>query len=382
MIVERYNPSHAVRPASYSQAVKAGNTIYVAGQVAWNDKGETVGRGDIVAQTEQAFDNLQQVLELAGAGLKDVVKSTTFVTNSLYTAAVRDARARYFPGAPPAATGLVVNALASPELLVEIEAVAVLSPKVRQHLNPADARGQRPGYSQAVTADDVIYVAGQVARGRDGQAVGPGDVSAQAEQAFANLADVLRLAGAGIQNIAMVRNFLINPVLFPTFFELHRRHIRQPYPANTTVMVSALALPELMVETEAVASLQGIEFIEPSWRGKPEGYTMATRVGNTIHISGQVARNREGTIVGPGNIAAQVEQALQNLGIVLAEAGASYKDVVKLTAFLTNAAFFPYWREARERYFPKEPPASTGVAVPALARPDFLIEVEAIAVVS
>ncbi|MDO8490612.1 MAG: RidA family protein [Dehalococcoidia bacterium] len=382
MTIERYNPGNAVRPASYSQAVKAGNTVYVSGQVAWDDKGKVVGRGDIAAQTEQVMQNLKQAVELTGGALSDVVKLTTFITNPAYTPAVLAARSRYFPQDPPASTLLAVNALALPELLVEIEAVAVLSPKVRHHFNPASPPGQRPSYSQAVQADDVLYVSGQVAFGPDRRIVGPGDLLAQAEQTLANVAGALSLAGADIRRVAMVRNFLINPLLFPPFLETYRKHFRSPYPANTTVMVSALAFPELMVETEAIVSLsKDVEFIEPSWTGKPQEYTMATRIGNTLYVSGQVGRDRQGNLAGPGNIAAQVEQAFVNMGIVLNEAGVGYKDVLKLTAFLTNPALFPQYAEGRQKYFPQDPPASTTAVVPALARPDFLVEVEAIAVV-
>lgn len=382
MTIQHYNPGKGPGPSGYSHAVRAGNTVYVSGQVALDENGRLAGPGDVSVQVERVIQNLQRTLEPAGGTLNDVVKLTTYVTNPVYGGPVIAARSRHFSQNPPASTLLVVNALARPEFLVEIEAIAALSPKQKRHIGPAGLPGQKPSYSQAVQADDILYVSGQIARAGDGRIVGPGDLKAQAEQTLSNVVGMISQAGGNIGRTAMVRNFLVNPLLFPPFLDVYLKHVGQPYPANTSVMVSALALPELLVETEAVVSLsRDVEFIEPAWKGKPPVYTMAARVGNTVYVSGQVSRNREGVIVGQGNIAAQVEQAFQNLGIVLAEAGAGYKDVVKLNAYVTNAEFFAQYSEGRKRFFPTDPPASTTAVVPALARPDFLVEIEAVAAV-
>lgn len=111
------------------------------------------------------------------------------------------------------------------------------------------------------------------------------------------------------------------------------------------------------------------------------GYSHATRAGNTIYLAGQVALDRQGNLVGKGDIGAQAEQVYQNVVAVLKAAGVSFQDVVKVTTYLTRREDIPKVREVRARYFPaSEPPASTLVVVSGLASPDFLIEVEAIAV--
>jgi enamine deaminase RidA (YjgF/YER057c/UK114 family) len=92
--------------------------------------------------------------------------------------------------------------------------------------------------------------------------------------------------------------------------------------------------------------------------------------------------DRDGNVVGPGDAAAQAEQVFENLRLALDAAGATFDQVVKLTFYLTDAAFLPVVREVRDRYVDTErPPASTAVQVVALFRPEFLLEVEALAVI-
>jgi len=104
----------------------------------------------------------------------------------------------------------------------------------------------------------------------------------------------------------------------------------------------------------------------------------------TIYTAGQVSIDEHGTLVGPGDLAAQTAQVLRNVGLALAAAGATFADVVKITTYVVN--YKPEHRvvigQARAPFFSNgAPPASTLVGVSALASPDWLVEIEAIAVV-
>ena len=110
-------------------------------------------------------------------------------------------------------------------------------------------------------------------------------------------------------------------------------------------------------------------------------FSQGFRVGATIYVSGQVAMDVSGNIVGKGDMRAQTRQVLENIKAVLAESGATIDDVVKVTMFITDMTRADQAREVRTEYFKKYPPASTGVEVKGLAHPDLLIEIEAIAVV-
>ncbi len=118
------NPSGRQTPTGYSHVVKAGDTIYVAGQVAVAPDGSLVGKDDPAIQAERIYQNLQNALASVGASLQHLVKTTTYVVSQDCFDAVRAARAKYLANDPPTSTLLVVSRLARSEFLMEIEAVA------------------------------------------------------------------------------------------------------------------------------------------------------------------------------------------------------------------------------------------------------------------
>jgi enamine deaminase RidA (YjgF/YER057c/UK114 family) len=116
----------------------------------------------------------------------------------------------------------------------------------------------------------------------------------------------------------------------------------------------------------------------------PAGYSQVVEVrgGRTLYISGQVALDSSGNLVGPGDFCAQVKQVFANLKARLDETGASFNDVVKLNFYLLDAGNLPIVRDVRDTYVNREhPPASTLVVVKELVRPELLVEVDAIAVI-
>ncbi|MGK0544004.1 RidA family protein [Halomonas cupida] len=108
------------------QAVKAGNTVYVRGQVGTNFEGQLVGLGDPGAQAQQAMRNVKQLLEEAGSSLDHIVKTTTYITDPRYREPVYREVGRWLKGVFPISTGLVVAGLAQPEWLMEIDVIAVI----------------------------------------------------------------------------------------------------------------------------------------------------------------------------------------------------------------------------------------------------------------
>ena len=110
---------------SHGIKAPAGNMVFVSGQVARNAQGETVGKGDIEAQTRQVLENVKSVLAAGGATMDDVVKVTVFVTDVGDYAAIHKVRGEYFKTDYPASTMVEVKALVNPDLMIEIEAIAV-----------------------------------------------------------------------------------------------------------------------------------------------------------------------------------------------------------------------------------------------------------------
>jgi enamine deaminase RidA (YjgF/YER057c/UK114 family) len=109
------------------QAVVAGNTVYLRGQVGQNlDTAESVGIGDVAAQTEQAMANVAQLLKEAGAELEDIVKIVIYLVDPRYREPVYRVVGCWLKGVYPVSTGVVVSALARPEWLAEIDVTAVI----------------------------------------------------------------------------------------------------------------------------------------------------------------------------------------------------------------------------------------------------------------
>ncbi|HEY8641437.1 MAG TPA: RidA family protein [Candidatus Dormibacteraeota bacterium] len=114
------------------------------------------------------------------------------------------------------------------------------------------------------------------------------------------------------------------------------------------------------------------------------GYShVATGTGRMVYVAGQVALDEQGALVGDGDVEVQAEQVFINLGHALRSAGATFQDVVKLNYYLTDVTKLVAVRAVRDRHLdPENPPASTLVEVKGLFRPEFLIEVEAVAIVN
>jgi enamine deaminase RidA (YjgF/YER057c/UK114 family) len=110
----------------YSRAVRVGAHIFVAGTTATDAGGQIVGQGDPYAQAVQIFKNIEAALEKAGASLSDVVRTRAFLTNVEHWREVGRAHAEFFGDIRPACTMVEVSRLVSPEMLVEIEADAVI----------------------------------------------------------------------------------------------------------------------------------------------------------------------------------------------------------------------------------------------------------------
>jgi enamine deaminase RidA (YjgF/YER057c/UK114 family) len=110
------------------QAVVAGNTVYLRGQIGQDlETRESVGVGDVAAQTEQAMANIAMLLEEAGSSLEDIVKIVVYLTDIRYREPVYRVMGRWLKGVFPVSAGLVVTALARPEWVVEIDATAVIA---------------------------------------------------------------------------------------------------------------------------------------------------------------------------------------------------------------------------------------------------------------
>ena len=124
---ETVDPGWAwTRKFNIAAGEKIGDTVYLSGAVAFDSDGNVVGGDDLYAQTKKTFENIEEALTAAGATMKDIVKVNTFLVDMSRYADYRKARTEAFPDGVPASTVVGTPALVAPDLLVEIEAIAVI----------------------------------------------------------------------------------------------------------------------------------------------------------------------------------------------------------------------------------------------------------------
>lgn len=119
-------PNPENKPSGFSPATRAGNMVFVSGQVSVDAEGNLVGEGDAHAQSVQCLNNVEQALKAAGATRADVTKITAFLVNPEDYPAYAEARLDFFGNPGPASSTVFISGLVSPGYLVEIEAIAVL----------------------------------------------------------------------------------------------------------------------------------------------------------------------------------------------------------------------------------------------------------------
>ena len=129
------------------------------------------------------------------------------------------------------------------------------------------------------------------------------------------------------------------------------------------------------------ASAQELRRINPEGMTQPTTYSHLVRAGDQLFLAGQVAVDGDGNLVGPGDMVAQVRQVLQNMRTVLASQGADFSDIAKINIFTVDIEAFRGAAAVRAEFFGAHAPASTLVQVVRLARPEFLVEIEAVAVI-
>ena len=130
----------------------------------------------------------------------------------------------------------------------------------------------------------------------------------------------------------------------------------------------------------ASATAQDIERSNPEGMTQPTAYSHLVKFDKLMFIAGQVALDGDGNVVGTGDMRAQIRQVFENLKTVLASAGADFSDIVKVNIFTTDIEAVRQTADIRREYFGDDAPASTLVQIERLARPVFLVEIEAIAI--
>ena len=379
---------------TFSMGVEKSGLLFLSGESGSQydpNLGRVVCRGGVVEQIRLAYEKLKTVLEAAGAGFENVVKTVDYIAPQALPEYrdTAEVRREYFKGSWPASTGIVVERLLRPDGLIEVDAVAVLDSK-KEAVNPGWPRYDRLTYHPGVRAGDLLCISGITADRRD-QLEGSSQISAvdQAAAIYGKVSEVLEEAGATRRHLAKSLEYLTPDCRkeYPSTWEVLRGFATDAVPASTEVAMNRLLRPEALIEVETVAVLgEGREDVTPAgWScySSVAAGPAAVRSGKYLFLSGQMGiDHRTASIVGEMDIVAQSRQAYDNIRRVVEAAGGTLADIVKTVEFVTFPGLAKYRAQAdvRREVFGDVFPAATGVVVSSLSRPDALIQVDAIAI--
>lgn len=251
---------------AYSRAVRIGERVFISGSTALTARG-VEGVGDMYRQTRTTLDTIFQALADAGGVPGDLVYTKTFLTDLSKAADYTRAFVEVLGDVRPVSTLLGVPALVRPELLVEIEAEAVLgAARSRRDIYTQHMREKPRGYARAVGVGDQVYVSGCTSVSATGEVQAPGDWARQYDLAVDTSRWALEQAGASMDDVVRRRTFTVEGAKQNRAYGDGPTPFAKSHPASLGCRISGLARPELTVEVE-VTAVKGagaeIQWIEP-----------------------------------------------------------------------------------------------------------------------
>ena len=240
-------------------------------------------------------------------------------------------------------------------------------------------------YSRAVRVGDTVLQAGTTAIDRNGDVRGVGDVTKQVEAIMAIAEWSIGKAGGRLDDVVRSRIYVTDMKVADHAARAIARRFRDVRPASTLVEVRGLARPEQLIEIE----LEAVDGAGKSARRVSSGrsiedqyaYSRALRVGDRVFISGSTALNARSGIDGPGDMYRQTRSTLDTIFAALAEAGGTPADLVYTKSFFTDLSHMADYTRAWLEAFGDVRPTSTTLGIPALLRPEMLVEIEAEAII-
>ena len=387
-----------------TQAVRAGNLIFVGGQMSLDEHGRVVG-AHITTQARNAFEAMKRILAEAGATMADVVKHNVYFCCDGDDAAVtkfmddlNEVRLAYFSNPGPTTTETRVE-LNREGALILVDGWAVIGVEKERVMPASHWNWNRPlPFSHGWKVGDMIFIGGQRSSDQEGRLLGAGDIEAQTDNAFRNLDTMLKEAG-GSRNNLMRQNTYYRffgqgrevTHLWEKMTNVRRRYMSVPSAAGAGVRISGFPLSEEVIQVEGIGVLgENKQRLQPDnhwdWSIPNSQFTQGWRIGNLAFIGGQISADDKARAVGK-DMVTQTRNVFNFIRSTLREAGLDESDVVKLYIYYHAlgdwdqiAATTSTIVDVQREFYPEPGPASTAVRVSGFAFEDLLIEIEAIAV--
>lgn len=402
-------PNREHNPHGTTQAVKAGNLIFVGGQMSLDERGNVVGT-DVKTQARNIFETLKKVLAAAGATMSDVVKHNIYFSCegndeevARFLNELDEVRLDYFTDPGPTTTEIRVGLERAGALLL-VDAWAVSGVKKERlsppgHWNWRGLNGDRKlPFSHGWKVGDMIFVGGQRSLNDKGETLGIGDIEIQTDHAFRNLDTMLRAAGGD-------RNSLMRQNTYFRFFgqgrevtdywekmtNVRRRYMSIPSAAGAGLRITGFPHTEELMQVEGIGVLgENKQRLQPEnhwdWSIPNTQFTQGWRIGNLAFIGGQISADNRAKAVGK-DMETQTRNVFQFIRNVLLEGGLDESDVAKLYIYYYAPGDWSQIEATRSviakvqrEFYPEPGPAVTAIRVSGFAFEDLLIEIEAMAV--
>jgi enamine deaminase RidA (YjgF/YER057c/UK114 family) len=242
---------------AYSRAVRVGDRVLISGTTALHPQGIVVGVGDIYRQTRQTLETILWALEQAGGTPGDLVYTKTFLTDLTRVADYTRAWLEALGEVCPTSTLLGIPGLVRPEMLIEIEAEAIIgAARSRRDVYTAQQREKPRGYARAVEVGDWVYVSGCTSLSPAGEVQAMGDWATQSDLAHDAIRWALEQTGATMDDVIRRRTFTVDSAQVNRPAGAGPAWFASSCPASLGCRIAGLARPELLVEVE-VAALKG-----------------------------------------------------------------------------------------------------------------------------
>lgn len=251
---------------AYSRALRVGERVFISGSTALR-AGGVVGPGDMYRQTRATMETILNALAQAGGAPGDLVYTKTFLTDLTAGADHTRAFVEALGDVRPASTLLGVPALVRPELLVEIEAEAVIgAARTRRDIYTEHQREKPRGYARAVVVGDQVWISGCTSVSAAGEDRAPGDWAGQYDLAMDTIRWTLDRAGISLEDVVRRRTFTVAGARQNRAYGEGPTPFVKSHPTSLGCRISGLARPGLLVEVEVAAikgAGAGIQWIGP-----------------------------------------------------------------------------------------------------------------------
>lgn len=233
-------------------------------------------------------------------------------------------------------------------------------------------------FSRSVTAGGLIYVSGMLA-GEGSTRFHP-DIKAQTRATLERVDGALQESGVSLHDATSVTVYLKRAQDFVAMNDVYRTFVGAAPPVRTTV-VANLMRDDALIEVSVIAAARGTarRVLHPEgWLRSPNPYSYAVEAGDTVFVSGLIARNAADNSFAGGNMTAQTQAVMENARAILASAGLGFEHVVSARVYVTDLSQFDAMNAVYRTYFPKDPPARATVGA-ALMQPAYLVEITFVA---